>query len=223
MRGLGITQDNLTNQQGVVKNEVKVNVLNQPYGGFPWLDLPQFANTNWYNAHNFYGDLEGPGRGDPRRRAAVLQDLLRAEQCGAGRHRRHRSRHRRWPGCQKYFGGIPAASSQPQPDIAEPRQEKEKRTTKADPLATTPGPGFRLPHAAAATRRSSTRWALIDQLLSQGKDSRLYQALVRKNGLTGEVDGGINDDLGNMFDIKGPVLCDGLPDSRRGQVAPTRS
>ena len=40
MRGLDITQANLTNQQGVVKNEVKVNVLNQPYGGFPWLDLP---------------------------------------------------------------------------------------------------------------------------------------------------------------------------------------
>ena len=30
MWGLKITQDNLTNQQGVVKNEVKVNVLNQP-------------------------------------------------------------------------------------------------------------------------------------------------------------------------------------------------
>ena len=58
MRGLSITQENLTNQQGVVKNEVRVNVLNQPYGGFPWLDLPQLANTNWYNAHNFYGDLE---------------------------------------------------------------------------------------------------------------------------------------------------------------------
>ena len=40
-----------------MKNEVRVNVLNQPYGGFPWLDMPQYANTNWYNAHNFYGDL----------------------------------------------------------------------------------------------------------------------------------------------------------------------
>ena len=57
MRGLAITQDNLTNQQGVVKSEVRVNVLNTPYGGFPWLDMPQYANTNWYNAHNFYGDL----------------------------------------------------------------------------------------------------------------------------------------------------------------------
>src|SRR5687767_15642827 len=57
MRGLKIDQENLKNQQDVVKNEVRVNVLNQPYGGFPWLDMPQYANTNWYNAHNFYGDL----------------------------------------------------------------------------------------------------------------------------------------------------------------------
>ena len=58
MKGLAITGENLKNQQGVVGNEVKVNVLNRPYGGFPWLDMPQYANTNWYNAHNFYGDLK---------------------------------------------------------------------------------------------------------------------------------------------------------------------
>src|SRR5215213_9710260 len=58
MKGLAITEENLKNQQGVVSNEVKVNVLNTPYGGFPWLDMPQYANTNWYNAHNFYGDLK---------------------------------------------------------------------------------------------------------------------------------------------------------------------
>ena len=58
MGGLAVTEENLKNQQGVVGNEVKVNVLNRPYGGFPWLDMPQYANTNWYNAHNFYGDLK---------------------------------------------------------------------------------------------------------------------------------------------------------------------
>jgi len=58
MGGLTVTEENLKNQQGVVGNEVKVNVLNRPYGGFPWLDMPQYANTNWFNAHNFYGDLK---------------------------------------------------------------------------------------------------------------------------------------------------------------------
>ena len=69
MGGLDITQENLDNQNGVVQNEVKVNVLNRPYGGFPWLDVPQYANRNWYNAHNFYGDL-----GDLD--AATLKDVL---------------------------------------------------------------------------------------------------------------------------------------------------
>ena len=47
---------------------------------------------------------------------------------------------------------------------------------------------------------------LIDQLLVQGADSRLYQSLVQKRGLTGSVSGGTNPLLGNMFDIKGPTL-----------------
>ena len=63
MKGLAITEENLKNQQGVVGNEVKVNVLNQPYGGFPWLWMPQYANTNWHNAHNFYGDLKDGASG----------------------------------------------------------------------------------------------------------------------------------------------------------------
>src|SRR5262245_3291339 len=58
MGGLKVTQKRLVNQQQVVSNEVKVNVLNRPYGGFPWLDIPQYANSNWFNAHNFYGDLK---------------------------------------------------------------------------------------------------------------------------------------------------------------------
>src|SRR2546430_1033232 len=58
MRSLKVTPENLKNQQNVVSEEVRVNVLNQPYGSFEWLDLNEQANTNWYNAHNFYGDLK---------------------------------------------------------------------------------------------------------------------------------------------------------------------
>jgi predicted Zn-dependent peptidase len=42
-------------------------------------------------------------------------------------------------------------------------------------------------------------------VLLQGKDSRLYQALVQRSGLTGSVEGGINE-IGNMFNIDGPTL-----------------
>src|SRR5213593_4825191 len=57
MRSLDVSEENLKNQQNVVSEEVRVNVLNQPYALFEWLDLWQNANSNWYNAHNFYGDL----------------------------------------------------------------------------------------------------------------------------------------------------------------------
>src|ERR1700737_117435 len=57
MRALKVDDENLRNQRDVVKEEVRVNVLNQPYGGFPWLDLPPIAFRNWANAHNFYGDF----------------------------------------------------------------------------------------------------------------------------------------------------------------------
>src|SRR6266545_4258076 len=57
MRSLEVTEENLKNQQNVVSEEIRVNVLNQPYALFEWLDIWQNANQNWFNAHNFYGDL----------------------------------------------------------------------------------------------------------------------------------------------------------------------
>ena len=204
MRGLDITQDNLTNQQAVVKNEVKVNVLNQPYGGFPWLDLPQVANTNWYNAHNFYGDLEhldAATLGDVRQFFKTYYTPSNAVLVVTGDI--DPAQTLTW--VRQYFGGIASTPRQPQPDVAEPRQEKEKRTSKADPLATRPALaiGYHVPERHAPEFYAM---GLIDQLLLQGSDSRLYESLVRKKGLTGAVSGGINEDLGNMFDIKGPAL-----------------
>src|SRR5881397_3456968 len=52
MRSLDITEENLKNQQNVVSEEVRVNVLNQPYQFFEWISIWQNANQNWHNAHN---------------------------------------------------------------------------------------------------------------------------------------------------------------------------
>jgi len=204
MKGLAIDQDNLTNQQGVVKNEVKVNVLNQPYGGFPWIDLPMAANQNWYNSHNFYGDLEDLD-------AATLADVKAffekyyapANAVLVVRGDIDKAQTLAW--VRKYFGPIPSGPAPQRPDISEPRQEREKRDTRSYPKAPRPAlaVGWHMP-----PRNTPDYYAmgLVDQLLLQGADSRLYQALVQKRGLTGEVDGGINWPLGDMFDIDGPTL-----------------
>ena len=207
MRGLAITQENLTNQQGVVKNEVRVNVLNQPYGGFPWLDMPQIANENWYNAHNFYGDLEDLD-------AATLADVQsffkqyyapnNAVLVVVGDY--HPAQTKAW--IEKYFANIPRVQLAPKPDIAEPRQTVEKRQSKEDRLAQRPALGFAY---HMPPRNSPEYWAmgLIEQILLQGRDSRLFQELVQRRGYTGGVNGGINFGLGNMLNYDGPMLMIG--------------
>src|SRR2546425_5651788 len=57
MRALKVDEENLRNQRDVVKEEVRVNVLNPPYGGFPWPDLPPPAYRNSHHTHNFFRDL----------------------------------------------------------------------------------------------------------------------------------------------------------------------
>src|SRR5881394_3934255 len=38
--------------------EIRVNVLNRPYGGFPWLKLPPVMFDTFPNAHDGYGSFE---------------------------------------------------------------------------------------------------------------------------------------------------------------------
>ncbi len=203
MKGLLLTQENLKNQQDVVINEVKVNVLNRPYGGFPWLDMPQYANENWYNSHNFYGDLhdiEAANLEDVKNffntyyaannaALVVVGDFDPVEALKM---------------VTKYFGDIPPAKLPPKPDLTEPKQEQEKHANKIDKLANRPALAFAY-HMPERNTPEYYAMGLLDQILLQGEDSMLYQALVKKHGLTGNVSGGINM-LGNMFNYNGPML-----------------
>ena len=86
--------------------------------------LPQIANANWYNAHNFYGDLQHLDAATladvqqffktyyaPNNAVLVVTGDIDTAQTLA------------W--IRKYFAAIPASKLPPQPDIEEPRQEKE--------------------------------------------------------------------------------------------------
>ncbi len=203
MRSLAITQDNLSNQQGVVKNEVRVNVLNQPYGGFPWLTMPQVANENWYNAHNFYGDLADLD-------AATLEDARRFFEAYYAPNNAvlvlagdfDAAAARAW--VQQYFGTIPARPLPVRPDLSEPEQRAAKRHSYTDRLA--PRPALALAWQVPE-RGTPEHWAfsLLDQILLQGEDSLFWQRLVQQRGYSGGVGGGVNL-LGNEFTYDGPML-----------------
>ncbi|WP_203294780.1 M16 family metallopeptidase [Maricaulis parjimensis] len=198
-----LDEGQLDNQREVVRNEVFVNVINQPYGGWIWIDLPMAANENWHNSHNFYGDLTDLDAASledaqtffdqfyaPNNAVIVVAgDIDREETLG-------------W--IETMFGHIEAGDPLPQIDVSEPRQTEEKFAVREDALANQPAlaVGYHMPERGTPEYYAMI---LIDQLLLQGDDSRLTQSLVNEEGFASGVFGGINL-LGNAFNYDGPML-----------------
>jgi zinc protease len=199
MRALKVDDENLRNQRDVVKEEVRVNVMNQPYGGFPWLDMPPVAFRNWANAHNFYGDfadLDAASLADvqaffrtyyiPNNAVLlILGDVNLADGFALA---------------EKYFGNIPAGPPPKFADPAEPRQTEERRGDVVEKFGTLPAMaiGYVLP------ARRTPEWcamALLDQALHGGRAGRVYRELVLEKQLAVEADGGIDD----VFVYDGPT------------------
>jgi zinc protease len=198
MRALKVDEENLINQRDVVKEEVRVNVINQPYGGFPWLDMPPVAFRNWANAHNFYGDfadLDAASLADvqkffrtyyvPNNAVLLLLGDVNPEEGLAL--------------AEKYFGSIPAGAAPPFADPTEPPQKEERRGQVEEKFGTLPAMaiGYVLP------ARRTPDWhamVLLDQALHGGRAGRVYRDLVLEKQIAVEADGGVDD----VFGYNGP-------------------
>ena len=203
MRSLDVSAENLKNQQNVVSEEVRVNVLNQPHAAFEWLDIWQRANTNWYNAHNFYGDLS-------ELEAATLEDvqkffktyyapnnavLVVVGDTTAAEVRKL---------AEKHFGAIPRQELPAPPDISEPPQKEEKRFSREDKLARTPALAIAW-HLPPRMTKDFFALSVLDPLLLSDESAKVYRKLVRDDRLAMSVIGAFNF-LGNNWDVKGPML-----------------
>jgi predicted Zn-dependent peptidase len=199
MRALQVDDENLRNQRDVVKEEVRVNVMNQPYGGFPWLDMPPVAFRNWANAHNFYGDfadLDAASLSDVQAffrtyyvpNNAVLL-ILGDVTPGDG-----------FALAEKHFAPIPAGAAPEFADPSEPKQIEERRGEVVEKFGTLPALaiGYVMP------KRRTADWcamALVDQALHGGRAGRIYRELVLEKQIAVEADGGIDD----LFGYNGPT------------------
>ena len=198
MRALKVDEENLTNQRDVVKEEVRVNVLNQPYGGFPWLDMPPVAFRNWANAHNFYGDfadLDAASLADVQKFfrtyyvpnnavLLLLGDVNPTEGLALA---------------EKYFAPIPAGAAPPFADPTEPPQTEERRGHVEEKFGTLPAMaiGYVMP-----ARRTPDWYAmvLLDQALHGGRAGRIHRELVLEKQIAVEAEGGVDD----IFGYNGP-------------------
>ena len=204
MRALKVDDENLRNQRDVVKEEVRVNVLNQPYGGFPWLDMPPIAFRNWPNAHNFYGDfvdLDAANLADvqaffktyyaPSNAVLLMLGDVTPEE-GIELARRH-------------FESIPAGPARPAADVTEAEFEGERRGEVEEKFGTLPGIaiGYRAP------QRLTSDWyalAMLDHALHGGRAGRVYRQLVQEQEIAVDTEGGIQYPVGDLFDYDGPTL-----------------
>jgi len=198
MRALKVDEENLRNQRDVVKEEVRVNVLNQPYGGFPWLDLPPVAFRNWPNAHNFYGDfadLDAATLTDVQQffrtyyapNNAVLLMLGDFEPAEA------------FALARRYFEDIPAQPLPPPADVSEPVQTEERRGEVIEKLGPLPAiaVGYTMPKRETADWYAS---AILDRLLHGGRAGRVYRKLVLEEQIAVDVDGDAD-----LMDTNGPT------------------
>lgn len=203
MRSLDVSEENLKNQQNVVSEEIRVNVLNQPYQLFEWIDLWQNSFTNWNNSHNGYGDLAEVN-------AATIADVRsffktfyapnNAVLAVAGDVDPVEVKKM----VEKHFGSIASQPAPPQPDLSEPAQTKEKRIQQKDKLANLPAIAIGY-HIPAQDSPDFPAMALLVQILQGDESSRLFQRLVKEKELAIDLTGALNY-FGNEFDYSGPMI-----------------
>jgi zinc protease len=203
MRSLDVSAENLKNQQNVVSEEVRVNVLNQPHGGFEWIEIWQRANTNWHNAHNFYGDLaelESATLDDVRNFFKTYYAPNNAVLTVAGDTTAAEVRAL----AEKHFGSIPRQAVPPAADVSEPPQTASKHFTRQDKLARTPALAVAW-HLPARFSKDFYALSVLDPLLNSDDSARMYRKLVREDRLAMASQGGFNF-LGTNWDMRGPML-----------------
>jgi zinc protease len=205
MRSPAVTEENLANQVAVVQNEIRVNVMNRPYGGFPWILLPPVAFDTFANAHNGYGDfseLEAASVRDAedffRRFYTPANAVLAlAGDCDADE---------AFDLVRKHFGDIPARRTPRRPTFTEPPLTAPRRAEQVDPLAPTPAVaiGWRAPDPAREVEASMAT-VVLAELLAEGDASRLVERLVLRDriAISAEAYLGV---FGDPFEQRDPQL-----------------
>ena len=160
MKTLDFNPATLKNQQDVVKEEIRVNVKNQPYGGFMWLDINQQAFQKWENNHDGYGSFQDLENASLQDVAAFHRDYYgpnNAVIAMAG----DVTPSQGFALAEKYFGGIPARPTPKAPDYREGLNTQEKRITQSDALAQVPARAIDFPSGEAAIALVDRRWSEI--------------------------------------------------------------
>jgi predicted Zn-dependent peptidase len=203
MRAPKITQENLTNQVAVVSEEIRLNVLNRPYGGFPWITLPPVLFDSFANAHNGYGDfvdLEAATVADcaeffetyytPSNAVLTVCGDIDVDQATDLIH--------------KHFDDVPGRPAPVRPSFDEPWPTSVREAEQVDQHAPSPAlaVGWRMPDPVADLP-GYLSFVLLAGMLSDGESARLQSAVIAKAGLATDIWAGAGL-LGGPLDSRDP-------------------
>ncbi len=204
MRGPRLTEENLRNQVDVVKEEIRVNVLNRPYGGFPWLKLPPVMFKTFPNAHDGYGsfeDLESATVEDAQgffdryyacgnAVLSVAGDFDVAEATAL---------------IEKHFSDVPSRPAPVLPAFDEPDLDGERRESYTDRIAPLPAvaAGYRVPDPIAAFD-AYLPFSVLAEVLTDGDASRLVERLVQRDRSVTNI-GGYLGFMGDEYQVRNPT------------------
>jgi zinc protease len=204
MRGPRLTEENLRNQVDVVKEEIRVNVLNRPYGGFPWLKLPPVMFGTFANAHDGYGsfeDLESATVADAQgffdryyacgnAVLSVAGDFDVAVATAM---------------IERHFSDVQARPAPDLPDFDEPDLTGERRESYTDRIAPLPAvaAGWRVPDPIG-TFEDYLPYVVLAEVLTDGDASRLVERLVQRDR-TATTMGGYLGFMGDEYLVRNPT------------------
>ena len=204
MRGPRLTEENLRNQVDVVKEEIRVNVLNRPYGGFPWLKLPPVMFDTYPNAHDGYGsfeDLESATVADAedfftKYYAAGNATLSVSGDFEVGKAMKL---------VEAHFGDVPKRPAPKRPDFNEPALTAERRDAYTDPRAPLPAfaSAWRVPDPITDFA-NYLPYVVLAEVLTDGDASRLVQRLILRDRVATSV-GGYIGFMGEPFEVRNPT------------------
>jgi zinc protease len=184
MRSLAVTPANFENQRKTVKEERQQNYDNRAYGrtmealhelqydGFAYKhstigSMADLDAATVADAQAFFRTYYAPGNAV----LVLVGDFLPAEALKRIEH---------------HFGKIPAQQAPPVPDMAEPEQEKERRSTLLDPLArlTRVDIAYKIPPGPHA---DSLPLQALANILGGGRSARLHHTAVEEKQIAQSV------------------------------------
>ncbi|WP_433175454.1 M16 family metallopeptidase [Actinoallomurus sp. CA-150999] len=173
MRGPRITETILRGQLNVVKEEIRVKVLNRPYGGFPWPLLPAVLYRTFPNAHDGYGCFEDLEKVTPQEASDFFDAYYtpgNAVLTLAGRFDPDRAADL----VHHHFGDIPSRAAAPASPLDEPPPEAAIRAHHEARIPAAPAVaiGYRTPDPGRHIERYLA-YVVLQDLLTRGPTARL--------------------------------------------------